>query len=328
MLTSTLQGLYCPPGDFYIDPRGPVPKALITHAHGDHARSGSQLYFIHKKAVDILRYRLGDVAIHPVEYGEKFKMGNVWVSFHPAGHILGSSQIRIESSSQVVVISGDYKRSPDASCDPFEPLECDLFVTESTFALPIYHWEDPSLVAHSIFNWWQRNAEEGHPSLLFCYALGKAQRINALLKGLTDRELFIHGTIQPLNACYEKQGVSLLKTKVVTLQEKGQDYSQSLVLAPLSAYRSLWMRRFKNVRTAFASGWMAVRGTRRRQGFDTGFVLSDHADWDELLMTVKQTKAKKIWVTHGETELFSRYLREVEGIDAAPLPGFVSEGED
>ena len=328
MLTTTSQGLYSSLGDFSIDPLRPVPVALITHAHGDHARSGSSLYYIQRSAMEILRYRLGDVALHPLDYGEKIKFGSVWVSFHPAGHILGSSQIRIESASEVAVVSGDYKRACDPTCLPFEPQECDLFVTESTFALPIYHWEEPNEVARSIYEWWQKNAEENRPSLLFCYTLGKAQRILALLKKWTDREIYVHGSIQPINAFYANQGILLSPTKVAAKENKEHNYSKELILAPPSAYRSLWMRRFKNARTAFASGWMAVRGTRRRQGFDQGFVLSDHADWEELLATIRATKAKQIWVTHGEIELFSRYLNEVENIKADPLPGFATVEED
>lgn len=329
MLLLKKEGLYCPKGGFYIDPRRPVPQALITHAHGDHARPGSAHYFVHPSSIEILQYRLGEgINVSAMPYGEKKKMGSVWVSFHPAGHILGSSQIRMEEGSHVAVVSGDYKRAPDPTCIPFEPLACDLFVTESTFAMPIYRWESPQKVTNALYQWWQNNAGENHPSLLFCYTLGKAQRILAMLKEHTEHEVFIHGSIAPINTFYKNQGIPLLDTKIVTEQEFNRDYSKDLILAPVSAYRSLWMRRFKKPRTAFASGWMAVRGTRRRQGFDNGFVLSDHADWEELIQTVKETTAKKVWVTHGETELFSRYLQEVHGIQAESLPGFVQEDED
>lgn len=322
----TSKGLYCPQGDFYIDPWKPVPLALITHAHGDHARYGCQTYWFNENGLEIMRYRLRDEGqFIPQPYGLKTKIGNVWVSFHPAGHILGSSQIRIEQGSQVAVISGDYKRANDPSCQPFEPIECDLFVTESTFGLPIYHWRSSEEIAQEIYQWWQDNSKEKQPSLLFCYALGKAQRLLALLKQLTDREIYIHGTIAPINECYEKRGIDLPKYQVVTQVDVHKDYSEELILAPLSAFRSMWMRRFKNVKTGFASGWMKVRGVRRRRGFDKGFALSDHADWESLLKTIKQTKAKKVWVTHGETEVLSRYLIENEGIEAIPLKGFHQE---
>lgn len=329
VLIKDRKGLYCPKGDFYIDPRQPVGTALITHAHGDHARFGSSYYYAHRASVGLLHYRLGkNIHIKPLEYRERKKIGSVWVSFHPAGHILGSSQIRIEDGSNVTVVSGDYKLNPDPTCEPFELLECDLFITESTFAMPIYHWEESNKIISSIHQWWQKNASEGHPSLLFCYSLGKSQRILATLRKFTDEDVFIHGAIAPINICYENEGVSLLKTHVVTQEDPKTDYSKALILAPLSAYRSPWMKRFKYARTAFASGWMAVRGTRRRQGFDQGFVLSDHADWPDLIKTILGTKAKKVLVTHGETEIFSRYLNEVCNIHAEPLPGFVPQEED
>lgn len=328
MLVVTPQGLYCPQGGFYIDPRAAVPVALITHAHGDHARWGSQKYVIQEQAGEILRYRLPGAFIETVPYQKKIKMGDVWISYHPAGHILGSAQIRMEYQGKVAVVSGDYKRQEDRSCLPFEPVPCDLFVTESTFALPIYRWQDPGKIAQEIFAWWQANAAEGYPSLLFCYSLGKAQRILSMLQPLTAQEVYVHGSMEVINDCYRRQGIVLPETPVVTQQERSHDYSKSLILAPSSTFRSVWMRRFKGVRTAFASGWMAVRGTKRRQGFDRGFVLSDHADWDALLKTIRETKASKVWVTHGDAELFSRYLRENENIDAEPIVSLVPVPEE
>lgn len=326
LLKQTSKGLYCPKGDFYVDPWRPVPLAMITHGHGDHARWGCKTYWFNENGLEIMNYRLrGQGEFVPVPYGEKRKIGNVWISFHPAGHILGSAQVRIEHGSQVAVVSGDYKRAFDLSCQPFETVECDLFVTESTFGLPIYHWPSSEEIAENIFRWWQGNAAEGQTSLLFCYALGKAQRLLSLLTRFTDQDVFIHGTIAPLNACYEKRGINLLKCQIVTQAEAGRDYSKDLILAPLSAFRSSWMRRFKNIKTGFASGWMQVRGVRRRRGFDKGFALSDHADWESLIRTVKESKAKKVWVAHGETEILSRYLTENAGIEAIPLKGFLQE---
>lgn len=328
MLVVTPQGIYCPSGGFHIDPRAPVPVALITHAHGDHARWGSQKYVIQEQAGEILRHRLPDAFIEGIPYQNQVKMGDVWVSYHPAGHILGSAQIRIEYRGQVAVVSGDYKRQEDPTCLPFEPVPCDLFVTESTFALPIYRWEDPRKVAKEIFAWWQANAAEAHPSLLFCYSLGKAQRILSMLQPLSGKEIYVHGSMEFLNNCYRNQGILLPETPVVTQQERFHDYSQALILAPLSAFRSVWMRRFKGVRTAFASGWMAIRGTKRRQGIDRGFVLSDHADWEGLLKTIRETKASRVWVTHGDAELFSKYLKEIEGIDADPIVSLMPVPEE
>lgn len=325
LLVKTKRGLFCPQGDFYIDPWMPVPLAVITHAHGDHARSGSRKYLAQKASLEILKYRLNNADVQTYAYGEKFKLGNVWVSFHPAGHILGSSQIRIESQSNVAVVSGDYKREFDESCAPFELLVCDLFVTESTFALPIYHWEDPHKIGESIYQWWQSNAQLKKTSVLFCYTLGKTQRILSMLRKYTDKEIYIHGSIAPYNEFYANQGIQLAKTRIVTEMETGHDFAQELIMAPSLAFRSPWMRRFKSVSTAFASGWMAVRGMRRRMGYDKGFVLSDHADWHGLLRTIQETQAKQVWVQHGFNEILTQYLREELGIDAKALTGFMQE---
>jgi len=329
ILKMTKAGLYCPAGDFCIDPWHGVPEAVITHGHGDHARWGSGKYVCQEDSVPILQYRLGEgIAVEGIPYRSPFKKGSAWVSFHPAGHILGSAQVRIEVDGQVAVVSGDYKLSPDSSCPPFEAVECDLFVTESTFGLPIYKWEKGATTFEKIVHWWEQNRQNHHPSLLFCYSLGKAQRILASLPRWTDQKIYIHGSIAPINRCYEERGVLLAPTEVVTQADPKHNYSQDLILAPTSAFRSGWMRRFKNLKTAFASGWMSIRGNKRRQGFDKGFILSDHADWEELLLAIHATGAKEVWVTHGQTEPLSRYLREVFKIDASPLKGFVQEDED
>ena len=329
ILKLTKFGLYCPAGDFYIDPWRGVPEAVITHGHGDHARWGSAHYVCQEDSVSILKYRLNDqISLENYPYRVPFKKKEAWVSFHPAGHILGSSQVRIEVGGKVAVVSGDYKLSPDSSCAPFEAVECDLFVTESTFALPIYRWEKSAQIFEQIVRWWHQNGENNHPSLLFCYSLGKAQRILAGLPQWTDRKIYIHGSIAPINQCYEQRGILLAPTEVVTQADPKHDYSKDLILAPTSAFRSGWMRRFKNLKTAFASGWMSVRGNKRRQGFDKGFILSDHADWNELILAVRATGAKEVWVTHGQVEPFSRYLSEEFSIDAKPLKGFVVEEED
>lgn len=329
LLKVTKIGLYCPAGDFYIDPWRGVDEAVVTHGHGDHARWGSQHYTCQEDSVPILKYRLGEgIAVSGFPYGVPFKKKNAWVSFHPAGHILGSAQVRIEVDGEVAVVSGDYKLGPDSSCSPFEVVECNLFITESTFGLPIYRWEQGKQTFEKIIRWWEQNSENNHPSLLFCYSLGKAQRILASLPRWTDRTIYIHGSIEPINRCYAERGIFLSKTEVVTQADPKHDYSKDLILAPTSAFRSGWMRRFKNLKTAFASGWMSIRGNKRRQGFDKGFILSDHADWDELIAAVRATRAKEVWVTHGQVEPFSRYLREQFAIEAFPLTGFLQEDED
>jgi putative mRNA 3-end processing factor len=330
LVSVTPQGLFCEPGGFYIDPWRPVEKALITHAHGDHARGGSQRYLAARPGLGLLRKRLGaDTVVDTLEYGERLQVGGTTVSFHPAGHVLGSAQIRIEHRGEVWVVSGDYKRTPDPSCTPFEVVHCHTFITEATFGLPIYRWEDTRRVAEEILRWWDGNREAGRASVLFCYALGKAQRILAELARLTDRPVHLHGAMAPLVACYREAGVEMLPTQQVSEVAKGTSFAGALVLAPPSAGGSTWMRRFGEHEQAFASGWMRVRGNRRRRGFDRGFVLSDHADWPELLRTVKETEAARVLVTHGAQDTLARYLREAMGVDAAPLSTpFEGEAED
>lgn len=318
LITVRPEGLYCAPGNFYIDPWKPVETALITHAHSDHARPGSQGYVATEISRGILQRRLGSsLALRGVQYGEKLKLGDTWVSFHPAGHVLGSAQIRVEHQDQVWVASGDYKRCHDPSCAPFEVVPCDSFITEATFALPIYRWQPGLDTARQIYRWWQAAPER--PSILFCYAFGKAQRVLAELTQLTDRPVYVHGAIQVLTEMYRQQGVEMLPTLSTADMPRGHAYAGELVLAPPSGHRSSWMKRFKHPQTAFASGWMAVRGARRRRGYERGFVLSDHADWPGLIQTVKETGAKTIYVTHGQAEVLARYLNETLPVTAMPL---------
>lgn len=319
------RGLFCAAGGFYIDPWKPVERAVISHAHGDHARWGSEAYLGAEPSVPVLRRRLGEAAkIEGVPFGERVRIGRVTVSFHPAGHILGSAQVRVEKGGEVWVFSGDYKRAADPSCEPFEPVPCRVFITEATFALPIYRWDPASEVAREILAWWEANREAGRASVLFCYALGKAQRILAELAGITDRTVFVHGSIEPLNECYRRAGVAMLPTRPVAETTRGQSFAGELILAPPSAGGSTWMRRFGPAGTAFASGWMRVRGTRRRRGFDRGFVISDHADWPDLLRTIAETGAERVLTTHGYADSLARYLREqgrTAGTLATPFQG-------
>ncbi|HEY9877827.1 MAG TPA: ligase-associated DNA damage response exonuclease [Leptolyngbyaceae cyanobacterium] len=318
LITVRSEGLYCEKGDFFIDPWQPVAQALITHAHSDHARSGSAQYIATGLSEGVLRRRLGDaIALQSVQYGEKLKLGETWVSFHSAGHVLGSAQIRVEWQDEVWVISGDYKRDPDPSCDPFEVVPCTTFITEATFGLPIYRWDPGEVTARRIYEWWQSDLSRA--SILFCYAFGKAQRILSELRQLTDRPVYVHGAIETLTEVYRQAGVPMLPTIPTASMPRGYDYRGDLVLSPPSGHRSSWMKRFDHPQTAFASGWMAVRGARRRRGYERGFVLSDHADWPGLLQTVRETGAKTVYVTHGQTEVLSRYLSEVCQINAQPL---------
>ncbi|MCE9671963.1 ligase-associated DNA damage response exonuclease [Myxococcus stipitatus] len=329
LVSVTPQGLFCEAGDFHIDPWRPVPRAVITHAHGDHARGGSQRYLGARAGEALLRRRVGaDARIDSLEYGERRTLGDVTVSLHPAGHVLGSAQVRLEHRGEVWVVSGDYKRAPDPTCAPFEPVRCHTFITEATFGLPIYRWEDPRIVAEDVLRWWDANRARGRAAVLFCYALGKAQRVLAELARLTDRTVLVHGAVHGLVELYRDAGVGMLPTQRVAETRKGASFAGALVVAPPSAGGSTWMRRFGEVETGFASGWMRVRGNRRRRGFDRGFALSDHADWAELLRTVEETGAERVLTTHGQAEPLARYLRE-RGLDASPLATpFEGEAED
>lgn len=320
-------GLDCAAGGFTIDPWRAVDTALVTHAHADHARAGSRRYLAAEPCVALLRKRLGDdIAVEGLAYGERRRLGDTEVSFHPAGHVLGSAQVRIEAGGEVWVVSGDFKRDPDPTCAPFEVVPCDAFITEATFALPVYRWPPGREVAAEIYRWWLDNAAEDRPSVLFCYALGKAQRVLAELARLTDRRVWLHGAVAPVVAIYREAGVEMLPTEKVDLREK-RDYSGELVIAPPGASGSTWMRRFKDARTGFCSGWMRIRGNRRRRGYDRGFVLSDHADWPSLLRTVEETGATRILCTHGHSEALVRLLRE-RGLDAAALETEYEGGDD
>lgn len=322
------EGLYCPPGGFYIDPWRGVERAVITHAHGDHARYGSQHYFSTLSGEALIKSRLGKVDVTSYDYGEVFQMGETRVSFHSAGHILGSAQVRIEYEGDVWVFTGDFKRTPDPSCEPFEVVECDTLITEATFALPIYHWSDPDEVAQQIVDWWL--SEGNHTRVLLCYSLGKAQRVLAELARLapdTDRPVYLHGAATRLVQIYRDQGWNLWPTRAVSEMPKDFGFKGDLVLAPPSAAGNNWMRRFHKPEQAFASGWMAVRGIKRRRNYSRGFVMSDHADWDELLQTVVESGCSRVLCTHGRSDLFVRYLREHIGLDAAELKtAFVEDG--
>ena len=321
LLEHTPQGLYCRAAAAWIDPVGPVPRALITHAHADHARPGCGEYWAVGASEAILRQRLGaTINLIPVDYGAAHRIGEARVSFHSAGHVLGSAQIRLEAGGESWLVSGDYKRCADPSCSPFEPVQADVFITEATFGLPIYRWQNGAEVAGEILSWWQAAPER--PSLLFAYAFGKAQRLLAELAAIgVAEEVLLHGAVEALMPAYREAGVRLPPTLPVSSAAKGESLAGRLVIAPPSAHRSVWMKRFKLPQTGFVSGWMAVRGARRRRGYERGFVMSDHADWPGLIQSVKQSGARQVYVTHGNSDGLARYLSEVEGISAEPLAG-------
>jgi putative mRNA 3-end processing factor len=318
LLTLTERGLYCPAGDFHVDPWLPVPSAIITHGHADHARRGSEHYLGARAGKHVLRTRLGEQArISTLPYGEVVEHEGVRVSLHPAGHVLGSAQVRIEHKGQVWVVSGDYKLQPDPTCALFEPLRCHVFVSESTFGLPIYRWPDQAEVFADVNAWWRGNQEAGKASLLFGYALGKAQR---LLAGLDPSigPIYLHGAVARLVKDYRAAGVTLPPCTPVGEAPAGTRWDRALIVAPPSTHGTPWVRKFGQVSTALASGWMRIRGTRRRRAVDRGFVLSDHADWPGLLSAIKATGAERVWVTHGYVAVLVRYLRE-HGVEAVGL---------
>jgi len=319
LLNLSDRGLYCAAGDFYIDPWLPVARAVITHAHGDHARWGSESYLAAREGERVLRTRLGPAArIRTLPFGESVDINGVRVSLHPAGHILGSAQVRVEHRGEVWVVSGDYKTERDATCAPFELVRCHTFITESTFGLPIYRWRPQDEVFDGIAAWWRANAEAGRASVLLGYALGKAQRLLAGLVGRERGPIWTHGAVERLNADYRESGVVLPATSHASSAARGTSFAGALIVAPPSANGSTWLRRFGDVSTAFASGWMQVRGMRRQRGMDRGFVLSDHVDWTALLDTIDATGAERVWVTHGYREPVVRYLQE-RGLEAVSV---------
>jgi putative mRNA 3-end processing factor len=313
------EGLYCPAGDFHIDPWRPVARAVLTHAHADHARVGHGAYLATAISEGVLRARLGaDIALQGLAYGEVVEMSGVRVSLHPAGHVLGSAQVRVEHAGQVWVASGDYFASGidgdiNATCAPFEPVRCDCFITESTFGLPIYRWRAQRDVLAEINAWWQANAADGRASLLLGYSFGKAQR---LLAGLDPSigPIVAHGAVETLNVAYRDAGVVLPDTQRIDDVPRDQ-LKRALAIAPPAVQGSAWAKRLGDASDAFASGWMQLRGARRRQGVDRGFVFSDHADWPGLQRAITATGAERVIVTHGYEAVMVRWLTE-KGLNA------------
>ncbi len=313
------EGLYCPPGDFWIDPWRPVERAVITHAHADHARVGHAAYLASAEGAGVLRARLGGhIALQTLGWGDVLTLGDTHVSLHPAGHVLGSAQVRIEHRGQVWVTSGDYFASGHAddanpTCAPFEPVRCHCFISECTFGLPVYRWRPQREVFAEIDAWWAANAAAGRASLLLGYSFGKAQR---LLAGVDPAigPIVVHGAVEPLNEAYRAAGIPLPPTRRIEALDAGV-LRGALVVAPPSVRGSAWAQRLGEYNDAFASGWMQLRGRRRRSGVDRGFVLSDHADWPGLLRAIAATGAERVVVTHGDAAVLLRWLSE-QGLDA------------
>jgi putative mRNA 3-end processing factor len=308
-------GLYCAAGDFYIDPWGTVQRAVITHAHAIQRQAAASSYLVARPGEALLRAQLGaEAAIQIIDYGEPVNIGSARVSLHPAGHILGSAQVRIEQAGEVWVVSGHYKLAPDATCAPFEPVRCHTFVTEASYGLPIFRWRPASDVRDAILDWRRANQESGRASLLFAHPLGKAQRLLSLLDIATGPgafgQIYCHESVETVNEIYRQQGVALPQTG---LANGDGDWRRALILAPPSAHGSAWERRFGPASTALASGWMRIRGTRRRRSLDRGFAFSDHADWPDLLRAIAETHAERVWVTAGFRNPMVRWIEEHGG---------------
>ncbi|MEM1218890.1 MAG: ligase-associated DNA damage response exonuclease [Bacteroidota bacterium] len=318
LLKFTKAGIYCPQADVYIDPWRRVKRALITHGHADHARPGMDHYLCTNLAKPVIQFRLGQGAkVESVPYGEPVLINGVRFSFHPAGHIIGSAQIRVEYKGEVWVASGDYKTEDDGLCQAFEPISCHAFITESTFGLPVFKWDAQEKVHQAINDWWRENKEAGKVTILAGYSLGKAQR---LIHGLDSSigTIYTHGAVENINEILRKQGVPLQETQRIKQDIKRDAFTGNIVITPPGSVGSAWMRRFKQQSVGIASGWMNMRGTRRRRSVDRGFVLPDHAYWSGLVEAIKATGASRIFVTHGYTAIFARWLTE-QGWDARPV---------
>ena len=332
LLHSTPKGLYCPPGDFYIDPVRPVDRALITHGHSDHARAGHTHVLATRQTLDIMAIRYGaDFAgsSQHADFGDVLNVNGVTVSFHPAGHVLGSAQIAVEQNGTRIVASGDYKRASDPTCSPFEPVSCDVFITEATFALPVFRHPEAAHEIETLLKSLKQFPERAH--LVGAYSLGKAQRVIKLIRNAGyDAPIYIHGSLQKLCDYYQSQGIDLGKLEPATLErgEVAPDFAGKIIVGPPSALADRWARRFPDPLPAFASGWMRIRQRAKRRGVELPLIISDHCDWDELTATISEIKPAEVWVTHGREEALVRWC-ELQNIPARPLHliGYEDEGD-
>lgn len=317
LLVHTALGLYCPKADVYLDPWKPVKKAILSHGHADHARWGSSSYLCTPTAAPVIKYRLGEINLETLPFGEEKLINGVSFSFHPAGHILGSAQIKVSYKDEIVVFSGDYKTANDGFSEAFEPVKCHTFITESTFGLPVYHWQDQKWVFNEMEEWCKNNRNNDQLSILYGYSLGKAQRI---LQGLPESvgPIFTHSTIEAVLNVMRNQGVSLKNTIPVNEHLTRAELLSGVIIAPPAVQNSNWLKKFEPIRNGVVSGWMALRGARRRRNADKGFVLSDHADWEGLNEAISLTGAENVFVTHGYTDILSKWLID-KGLNAHPL---------
>jgi putative mRNA 3-end processing factor len=322
MLEHKRLGLYCPKGNFYIDPSGAVEHAVITHAHSDHARRGAKNYYSTNSGKGLVQARLGqNIKIQGIDFGTKFKLGAVTLSFHPAGHIMGSAQVRLECDGEVWVVSGDYKREADPTCEPFEIVPCHTFVTEATFGTPSYRWEKTADTGKEMYEWFQENSARGINTVIFAYSLGKTQRVLGLLEPYLDQPVYCHPSAKAMNACYREQGFRLSDTLYLDDLAPDTKLGGQLIVGPQNMMSSQYASLLGECKTAFASGWMA----RNSYGFDRGFVLSDHADWDDLNQTIQDTGSREVYVLHRDGALV-RHLKKL-GLSAFPVSALESGGK-
>ena len=314
LLEFTDRGIYCPQGNFYIDPWKPVDDAVITHAHSDHAYPGHRHYLAHHLSREVLLYRLGPINLQTVEYGETLMKNGVMISLFPAGHVIGSAQIRVEYKGEVWVVSGDYKTEDDGISTPFMPVKCHSFISECTFGMPVYTWKNQASIFNEVNNWWRYNQQHDLATVIVGYSLGKAQRILQNLD-LSIGKVYTHGVIENTNEAIRRNGVSLNLTERIVQASSKNEVRKGIILAPPSSVGTAWMKKFQPYSFGYCSGWMAIRGAKKRRAADRGFVLSDHADWPGLISAIAATDCEQVYLTHGYTASFSRYLSE-KGYDA------------
>ena len=331
LLHTRPEGLCCPPGGFHIDPVRAVDRALITHGHSDHARPGHAKVLATRQTLDIMALRYGEGfagATQAVEYGEAIGLNGVRVVFHPAGHVLGSAQIAVEHGGLRIVASGDYKRQADPTCAPFEPVKCDVFITEATFGLPVFRHPDAGGDIVRLLKSAEQFPERSH--LVGAYALGKAQRVMRLLRDAGyDKPIYIHGALAKISEYYQSEGIDLGQLEAGTVEAaRKADFAGAIVVGPPSAFQDRWARRFPDPVSCFASGWMRIRQRAKQGGVELPLIISDHSDWDELTDTIVETGASEVWVTHGREEALVRWC-ELNGIAAQPLHliGYEDEGD-
>jgi putative mRNA 3-end processing factor len=310
LLEFTDCGIYCNAGKFYIDPWKPVDDAVITHAHADHAYTGHKQYLAHHLSKEVLLYRLGDIRLRTIEYGETITKNGVEITMFPAGHVIGSAQIRVSYKGEVWVVSGDYKTEDDGISTPFEPVKCHHFISECTFGMPVYSWKPQSQIFNEVNNWWRSNVSNGVATVIVGYSLGKAQRILQNLD-LSIGNVYTHGVIENTNEALRRNGVVLNPTERITMQSSKEEVRKGIILAPPSSVGTPWMRKFGPYSFGYCSGWMALRGAKRRRAADRGFIMSDHADWNGLVSAIDATDCECVYLTHGYTASFTRYLNEI-----------------